>query len=145
MTKVRKPAKAAHTETAIAARSEHRRAVGDVYHRPVFARTRRQCLSLPGSTEALAWGHPVFKAGGKTFCAFEVIRGRPSIAFRLSEKEAAAALKDVRCFASPYGRGLWVSVWIDDSVDRGLLSTFVDHSYRMVAPKRLLAALEGHS
>ena len=109
------------------------RAAGDVYDRPVFARVRKQCLSLPGSTEALAWGHPVFKAGGKTFCTFEVFGGRPSIAFRLEKKAAAAALKDVRCFASPYGRGLWVSVWVDGTVDRNQLSAFVDQSYRTVA------------
>jgi len=114
------------------------RQAGDVYDRTVFARTRRQCLSLPGSTEAVAWGHPVFKAGGKMFCTFEVMKGRPSIAFRLPAKDAAAALKDVRCFASPYGRGLWVSVWVDEAVDWKQIATFVDQSYRTVAPKRSL-------
>jgi predicted DNA-binding protein (MmcQ/YjbR family) len=114
------------------------RSAGDVYDRPVFARVRRQCLGLPGAIEALAWGHPVFKAGGKMFCAFEVMKGRPSIAFRLDTKSAAAALKDVRCFASPYGRGLWVSVWVDEAVDWKQVGAFVDESYRTVAPKRSL-------
>jgi len=114
------------------------RRAGDVYDRPVFARARRQCLSLPGSTEALAWGHPVFKAGGKMFCAFEVFKGRPSIAFRLDGKDATAALKNVRCFASPYGRGLWVSVWVDEVVDWKQIGAFVNESYRTVAPKRSL-------
>ena len=63
----------------------------------------------------------MFKAGGKTFCTFEVMKGRPSIAFRLDGKAAADALKDVRCFASPYGRGLWVSVWVDEAVDWKLI------------------------
>ena len=117
------------------------RSAGDVYDRPVFARTRRQCLSLPGSTEALAWGHPVFKAGGKMFCTFEIMKGRPSIAFRLPAREAAAALNDVRCFASPYGRGLWVSVWVDGAVDWKQVASFVECSYRTVAPKKLVAAL----
>ena len=112
------------------------RQAGDVYDRPVFARARRLCLGLPGSTEALAWGHPVFKAGGKMFCTFEVMKGRPSIAFRLPAEEEAATLKDVRCFASPYGRGLWVSVWVDEAVDWEQVSSFVERSYRTVALKK---------
>ena len=84
----------------------------------------------------------MFKAGGKMFCAFEVMKGRPSIAFRLEKKRAAAALKDVRCFASPYGRGLWVSVWVDEAVDWKQIGAFVDESYRTVAPKRSLQAEE---
>ena len=112
------------------------RPAGDVYDRPVFARARRQCLSLPGAIEALAWGHPVFKAGGKMFCTFEVMKGRPSIAFRLNKDSVVEALKNVRCFASPYGRGLWVSVWVDEAVDWKQIGAFVDESYRTVAPKR---------
>ena len=99
------------------------------------------CLGFPDSIEVVAWGHPTFKAGRKMFCAFEIIRERPSIAFRLPAKEAAAALKDVRCFASPYGRGLWVSVWVDGTVDWTQMASFVDESYRTVATKRQLAAL----
>jgi len=76
------------------------------------------------------------------FCAFEMIGGRPSIAFRMASKEAAAALKDVRCFASPYGRGLWVSLWVDGAVDRTEIAALVERSYRTVATKRLLAALD---
>ena len=72
------------------------------------------------------------------FCTFEVMKGRPSIAFRLPAKEAGAALKDVRCFASPYGRGLWVSVWVDGPVDWEQVSAFVEQSYRTVAPKKVL-------
>ena len=117
------------------------RPAGDVYDRPVFARARRQCLALPGAIEALAWGHPVFKAGGKMFCTFEVMKGRPSIAFRLDKADAAAALKNVRCFASPYGRGLWVSRWVDDRVSWKLMTALIDKSYRCVANKRMQTAL----
>jgi predicted DNA-binding protein (MmcQ/YjbR family) len=114
---------------------------GGVFDRRVFARARRLCLRLPDSSEKVAWGHPTFKAGQKMFCAFEIIRERPSIAFRLPAKEASAALKDVRCFASPYGRGLWVSVWVDGDVDWNQLEQFLLRSYRTVATKRQLAAL----
>jgi len=98
-------------------------------------------MGFPDSIEVVAWGHPTFKAGRKMFCAFEIIRGRPSIAFRLPAEQVAAALKDVRCFASPYGRGLWISVWVDRTVDWKQISALVDQSYRTVATKRQLAAL----
>jgi predicted DNA-binding protein (MmcQ/YjbR family) len=122
---------------------EAQRRPGNIYERPVFARARRLCLALPESIEAVAWGHPTFRAGasGKMFCAFEIIKERPSIAFRLTAKEAAAALKDVRCFASPYGRGLWVSVWVDGDVDQAQIGEFIQRGYRTVATKRQLAAL----
>ena len=116
-------------------------AAGNVFDRPVFARARRLCLRLPGASEAPAWGHPTFKAGRKTFCAFEIVRERPSIAFRLPAPDVTAALKDAGCFPTPYGRGLWVSVWIDGPADWTQLEAFVEQSYRTVATKRLLAAL----
>jgi predicted DNA-binding protein (MmcQ/YjbR family) len=132
--KVRNLKKEAHGTPALAA--------GNAFARPVFARIRRLCLSLPESSEALAWGHPTFKAGRKMFCAFEIIGGRPSVAFRLPAADVTATLKHVRCFASPYGRGLWVSVWVDGAVDRKQIEQFIEHSYRTVATKRHIAALE---
>ena len=118
---------------------------GNSFKRPVFARVRRLCLSLPESSEASAWGHPTFKAGRKMFCAFEIIGGRPSVAFRAPAADVTAALENVRCFASPYGRGRWVSVWVDGAVDWKQIELFVDRSYRTVATKRHLVALAGTS
>jgi predicted DNA-binding protein (MmcQ/YjbR family) len=111
-------------------------AAGSIFERPVFARARALCLALPGASEVPAWGHPTFKAGRKTFCAFEIVRERPSIAFRLPPKDVTAALKDTRFFATPYGRGLWASVWIDGPVDWKQIGGLVDRSYRTVAPSR---------
>ena len=125
------------------AHAARRAAVGKVFERPVFARTRRLCLRLPESTEVGAWGHPTFRVGRKTFCAFEIIRERPSVAFRLPSANVTAALKDARCFATPYGRGLWVSVWVDAAVDWKQIGTLIDVSYRTVATKRQIAALAG--
>ena len=44
-------------------------------------RLRALCLSLPETSEASSWGHPNFRAGKKTFVAFERVKGRPSIAW----------------------------------------------------------------
>jgi predicted DNA-binding protein (MmcQ/YjbR family) len=135
--------------------------VADIFERPVFARARRLCLQLPESTEKISWGHPNFRTGGKTFCAFEIVGGRPSIAFRLPrpdvdallategdhsspkvQKAAAAARRRIRFFPTPYGRGLWVSMWVDGTVNWKSIARLVDFSYRTVASRRLIVLLD---
>lgn len=113
----------------------------EVFKRTVFARTRRLCLALPETTEAASWGHPNFRAGRKTFCTFEIIKKRPSIAFRLSPADVDRALRRKGFFATPYGRGLWVSRWVDDAVNWNEIAELVEASYRCVAIKRMLKAL----
>ena len=111
------------------------------FERPAFARARRLCLALPEALEASSWGHPNFRVRRKTFCAFEIVRGRPSIAFRLSRPDVGRALRRRHFFATPYGRGLWVSVWLDAPVDWKEVRSLMERSYRLVAPKRLIAEL----
>ena len=106
-------------------------------------RVRRLCLALPEAREALAWGHPVFKAGTKTFAAIEVVNGRPSVAFRLEPVDVDLLLKRKSIFATPYGRGLWVSAWADGPLDWPLVTGLVERSYRVVALKRMVKALDG--
>jgi predicted DNA-binding protein (MmcQ/YjbR family) len=84
-----------------------------VFERPVFARARRRCLALPETSEVSSWRHPTFRAGKKTFCAFELVSGRPSIALRMSPADVDLALRRQHFFATPYGRGMWASVWVD--------------------------------
>jgi predicted DNA-binding protein (MmcQ/YjbR family) len=110
---------------------------------PVFDRVRRLCLSLPESSEAGSWGHPNFRAGKRTFVAFEWITGRPSIAFRLSPTDVDLLLRRSGFFATPYGQGQWVSVWADASLDRRLIDRLVQQSYHTVALKRMIEALAG--
>jgi hypothetical protein len=45
-------------------------------------------------------------------------------------------------FVTPYGRGQWVSLWADGAVDWKAVTDLVDRSYRLVAQKRMIAALE---
>lgn len=113
--------------------------------RPVFARARRLCLMLPETTETSSWNHPNFRVGRKTFCTFEMVNGRPSIAFRVSAVDAEAALRRKEFFATPYGRGLWVSAWVDGATDWALIGRLIERSYRLVASKRLAKALDAMS
>src|SRR5262249_41981448 len=116
--------------------------MSDVFARPVFDRARRLCLAFPETTEKSSWGHPNFRAGQKVFCAFEMVRGRPSIAFRLSPVDVDLALRRKRFFPTPYGRGLWVSLWVDAAIDWKLVRSLIERSYRLVANKRLVKALD---
>jgi predicted DNA-binding protein (MmcQ/YjbR family) len=113
-----------------------------LFERPVFKRARRLCLALPETTERTAWGHPNFRAGKKVFCAFEIIKGRPSIAFKLSASQARKTLRPTAFFATPYGRSQWVSVWVDGDVDWDAIAALVEYSYRNVALARMLSALD---
>ena len=113
-----------------------------VFDRPVFAHARKTCLALPETSETTSWGHPNFRAGKRTFCTFEIIGGRPSIAFKLpADDPALRRRRDT--FATPYGRGAWTSVWVDGVVDRAAIATLAECSYRGVATRRMVRALDG--
>jgi predicted DNA-binding protein (MmcQ/YjbR family) len=106
------------------------------FTRPVFARLRRLCLGLPETSETVAWGHPTFRVGTKTFCTFEVIRDRPSIAFRVPATDIKRLVRLKPFFATPYGRGVWISRWLDGSIDWDEIAGLVDRSYRHTAIKK---------
>lgn len=106
-------------------------------------RFRKMCLELPETSETGSWGHPNFRAGKRTFTTFEWIGGRPSLAFNLGEFDSdQLLLKGDPFFATPYGRGRWVSVWADVPVDWDMVEELVERSYRRVALKRMIVALE---
>lgn len=105
-------------------------------------RLRALCLALPETSERSSWGHPNFKAGSKTFVAFEPVQSRASIAFRLQPAEVERLLPRKGYFVTPYGRGLWVSLWADGVIDWQAVAALVERSYRLVALKRMLKALD---
>ena len=72
-----------------------------------------------------------------------MVSGRPSIAFRLSPPDVDLVLRRQHFFATPYGRGLWASLWVDTAVDWKLIASLVERSYRLVASKRLLSLPAG--
>jgi predicted DNA-binding protein (MmcQ/YjbR family) len=108
----------------------------------MIGRLRTLALSLPETTESASWGHPNFRAGRKTFAAFELINGRPSIAVRVGPADRDRLLRRKRFFVTPYGRGLWVSMWADATIDWAVVANLLQRSYRVVALKRMIAALD---
>jgi len=115
-----------------------RRKTAHQFDRTVVRRLRKLCLSLPETTETASWGHPNFRAGRSTFVAFEVFNARPSIAFRLDPVNIRLLLHQKQFFATPYGRGKWVSLRADGVVNWTHVAQLVDRSYRTVATERMV-------
>src|SRR5436190_19847244 len=97
---------------------------------------RKIALAFPEATEQISHAHPVFNVRKKCFVAFEPAGARSAIAVRIDPLDAGIFSNDARFFATPYGRGKWISMWADGKVDWRLVAQPVESSYRIVAPKR---------
>ena len=101
---------------------------------PALQRLRKVCLALPETEEIETWGHPTFRVGKKGFAAFETVKGRPSIAFRVDPLDLPPGIDAT--FETPYGRGQWYSVWADGAVDWRILKPVLQRSYDLARPKK---------
>jgi predicted DNA-binding protein (MmcQ/YjbR family) len=110
--------------------------------------------TLPGAWEDLPWGERVAKVGKKVF-VFNLARGGdkeahgpPGIAIKLGESHAAVAK---RSFATPTGYGLGKSGWLtlrfdlDEAPTVSELEAWIEESYRLIAPKKLLAQFDARA
>lgn len=112
-------------------------------------RVRRICLSLPDATEKEAWGEPTFRVRDKLFAMYADAGNHHGAGSDSLWLNAPMGLQEhlVRAdpdlyFVPPYvGVKGWIGVRIDRIDDDELLAHCAD-SYAMVAPKRLLSALE---
>ena len=113
---------------------------------PLVERVRSICLRYPEAVEQTAWGRPTFRAGTKIFVMMSSSMDRPnSIVFKSAAEERPALLADERFYRPPYwgGRG-WLGLDIDSpGTDWAEVAELIDTSYRQVALKRQLAALDG--
>jgi predicted DNA-binding protein (MmcQ/YjbR family) len=91
-------------------------------------------------------GAPTFRAGKKMFAVFSGIDERPwGVIFKPEPDERPALLGDERFYAPPYfGPGGWLALDFDAApVDWDEVGELVESSYRQVALKRMLKALDG--
>jgi predicted DNA-binding protein (MmcQ/YjbR family) len=106
---------------------------------------RRFSFSLPGAWEDHPWGESVAKVGKKVFVFFGTTDGEAPFGFSvklpISNDEALAMP-----FTVPTGYGLdrgnWVTVRPPADVPVDLLLSWIEESYRTVAPKALVAQLD---
>lgn len=106
-------------------------------------KVRDFALSLPEAVEDHPWGEDVAKVRGKVF-VFLGSRTSRRITVKLDESHSHALSIDG---AEPTGYGLGKSGWVTvplraDGVSLGLLRDWIEESYRIVAPKRLVAVLD---
>lgn len=109
---------------------------------PFLQRLRRICLALPETDEVVTWGHPTFRAAGKTFAVYEEYKGVPSLAFKAGLAGQPGLLEEPRFYRTPYiGNRGWVSLDVRRKVDWDEVRALVESSYRLVAPPRLARAI----
>lgn len=105
-------------------------------------------LTFPGAYAEHPWGQTVIKVGKKVFLFVNgAIAPEDGVSLSVKLPHAGPALLDAP-FAEPMGYGMgkhgWVTLLLmrDDHLPPALLEAWIDESYRAVAPKRMLAALD---
>jgi predicted DNA-binding protein (MmcQ/YjbR family) len=112
----------------------------------IQARLRAFALSLPGAWEDFPWGERVAKADKKVFVFFgHDEETEPSlITVKLVESHGhALAIEGAAPSGYGLGRAGWVTVPVHaEGVGPELLCHWIEESYRILAPKRLVAGLD---
>jgi predicted DNA-binding protein (MmcQ/YjbR family) len=114
------------------------------FKRPEAKLLRDFALSFPEAYEEFPWGERVAKVKGKVF----VFLGMDGDELGLSVKLPQSGMLALGLpFASPTGYGLGKAGWVTarfakrEKAPVDLLRSWIDESYRAVAPKKLVAAL----
>ena len=111
-----------------------------------LARLRAICLALPEATEKPG-PMPAFLVRGKTFAWFtDNHHGDGRVALwcksTLGDQDILISADPVRFFVPPYlGHRGWIGARLDRDPDWDTLADLVLTSYRLIAPKRLVAQL----
>lgn len=112
---------------------------------PVLARLRDLALRFPEAVEVEAWGRPTFRAGKKIFAVYtsrdDLV---PAVVFKPDADERRALLADDRFYVPPYfGPAGWLALDLETApVDWDEVGELLDASYRIVALKRMIRALD---
>ena len=115
-------------------------------------RLRAICLPFPETVETGGVGSPSFKVRDKIFAMRHPMpladgdrpsvwcKGRPGVQAGLTQSAPER-------FAVPryVGHRGWIAIYLDGDVDWDELADLIEESYRMTAPKRLIARLDAPS
>jgi predicted DNA-binding protein (MmcQ/YjbR family) len=109
-------------------------------------RLRRICLALPEATEQGGVGDPTFKVRGKIFAMRHRVGSRMSLWCKAPPGAQGVLVRSNPewYFVPPYvGHHGWVGVYLDMALDWDEIADLIEDSYRLTAPKRLAALLDG--
>ena len=112
--------------------------------RAVEGALRKFALGFPQSYEEFPWGERVIKVNKKIFVSLHGDSMTLRVTTKLPHSYGAALLAP---FAKPTGYGLGKSGWVTASFEKGdqppfnILKSWIDESYRAVAPKKLVLQL----
>ena len=112
---------------------------------PLVVRLRLFCMGFPEAAEVEAWGRPTFRAGKKIFTLVGATMNDPlTFIFKPTPEERLAYLERPAFFSPPYwGPGGWLAAPLGSpDVTWDEVCEIVDTSYRLVALKRQIAALD---
>jgi hypothetical protein len=116
-----------------------------------LARLRKLCLALPEAHEVEAWGEPTFRIRNKLFAMYAHAEnhhggGRVAVWCKTPPGNQSVMIQadPDRFFVPPYvGPSGWIGIWLDRNPTWSEVGDLVRDAYRLTAPKRLLAMLDG--
>jgi predicted DNA-binding protein (MmcQ/YjbR family) len=109
---------------------------------PYLTKLRRLAGSFPETAEVEAWGHPTFRVRNKIFASFGERDGQPTIGVKQTLGDQTILIQDARFYVSPYvGKHGWIGILVDE-VEWEFVADLVESSYRLIATKRLVRALD---
>jgi len=109
-------------------------------------RLRALCLALPQAVEKEAWGDPTFRIRDRIFAMVKTGDGRLSVWLKAPDgaQEVLIGADPDRFFRPPYvGPKGWIGVRLDNEPDWDETDALVRRSFRLIAPKRIAALLDG--
>ena len=111
---------------------------------PLMVRLRDVCLAYPDAVEVSAWGRATYRTPKKIFVVAGSSMDNPfSMVFKPDPDDAPALRQDPRMFVPPYwGPSGWLGIGLAPDSDWDEIAELVDASYRQVALKRQVAALD---
>ncbi len=120
---------------------------------PYISQARDVCLRLPEATEQETWGHPTFRVRRKIFAGIGLDSGfdpesgagapRVNMSMKADRDEQPLLLARGEPFFKPryVGSKGWIGIVIDRQTDWDEVAELVEDSYRLIAPKKLVALL----
>ena len=111
-----------------------------------FDKLRAFALAYPDVHEDHPWGESAIKVKGKTFVFMGVDKTRLGLSLKLPRSREFAL--ECHSFTKPTPYGLGKSGWVSaefgpkDKPPLDILEAWIDESFRAIAPKKVVAAME---